>query len=159
LLMITLGLTMFCLSPTVDLTPQYRVLPVVGAALLLKGLLLSPLDAGALYVYVAPVLATSLAYSALALWWAIDQFKREEVLFREGERFELRLWVRHLLRDKEPLPTLSEAAFCFVLIMLLQFFAMGFLRDRLSPGAADDASLMLKVVLVQQLAIIACPAL
>ena len=159
LLMVTLGLTMFCLSPTVDLTPQYSVLPVVGAALLLKGLLLSPLHAGALYVYVGPVLVTSLGYSALALWWAIDQFKREEVLFREGERFELRLWVRHLLRDKEPLPSFSEAVFCFVLIMLLQFFAMGFLKERLSPSAADDASLMLKVMLVQQLAIIACPAL
>jgi sodium transport system permease protein len=159
LLMVTLGLTMFCLSPTVDLTPQYSVLPVVGVALLLKGLLLSPLHAGSLYMYVGPVLATSLGYSALALWWAIDQFKREEVLFREGERFELRLWIKHLLRDKEPLPSFSEAAFCFVLIMLLQFFAMGFLKDRLSPGAADDASLMLKVILVQQLAIIACPAL
>ena len=159
LLMVTLGLTMFCLSPTVELTPQYSVLPVVGATLLLKGLLLSPLHAGALYLYVGPVLATSLGYSALALWWAIDQFKREEVLFREGERFELRLWVRHLLRDKEPLPSFSEAAFCFVLIMLLQFFAMGFLKERLSPSAADDGSLMLKIMLVQQLAIIACPAL
>ena len=159
LLMVTLGLTMFCLSPTVELTPQFSVLPVVGVALLLKGLLLSPIHAGALYVYVGPVLVTSLGYSALALWWAIDQFKREEVLFREGERFELNLWVRHLLRDKEPVPSFSEAAFCFVTIMLLQFFAMGFLKGRLSPNAADDASLMLKVMLVQQLAIIACPAL
>ncbi|HEY2249479.1 MAG TPA: ABC transporter permease subunit/CPBP intramembrane protease, partial [Planctomycetaceae bacterium] len=159
LLMVTSGLTMFCLSPTVDLTPQYSVLPVVGVALLLKGLLLSSLHTGALYVYVGPVLATSLGYSALALWWAIDQFKREEVLFREGERFELGLWVRHLLRDKEPLPSFSEAMFCFVLIMLLQFFAMGFLKDRLSPGTVADPSLMLKIILVQQLAIIACPAL
>lgn len=158
LLMVTLGLTMFCLSPTVDLTPQYSVLPVVGIALLLKGLLLSPLHAGALYMYIGPVLATSVGYSALALWWAIDQFKREEVLFREGERFELRLWVGHLLRDKEPLPSFSEAAFCFVLIMLLQFFAIGFLKERLS-ASGDDVSLMLKVILVQQLAIIACPAL
>ncbi|HEY3967616.1 MAG TPA: ABC transporter permease subunit, partial [Planctomycetaceae bacterium] len=114
LLMVTLGMTMFCLSPTVDLTPQYSILPVVGAALLLKGLLLSPMNPGALYLYVGPVLATSFLYSALALWWAIDQFKREEVLFREGERFELGLWVRHLLRDKEPLPSFSEALFCFV---------------------------------------------
>ena len=160
LLMVTLGLTIFCLSPTVELSPQFSILPVVGPALLLKGLLLSPLHADAQYVYVVPVLATSLGYSALALWWAIDQFKREEVLFREGERFELRLWVNHLLRDKEPLPTFSEAVFCFVLIMLLQFFAMGFLKERLSGGAVvDDGSLMLKIMLVQQMAIIACPAL
>ncbi len=157
LLMVTLGLTMFCLSPGVDLTPQFSVLPVVGPALLLKGLLLSPLNPGALYVYVGPVLATSLGYSALALWWAIDQFKREDVLFREGERFELGLWVRHLLRDKEPLPSFSEAVFCFVLIMLLQFFAMGFLKERVSAFA--DADQLMKVMLIQQLATFACPAL
>lgn len=159
LLMVTLGLTMFCLSPTVDLTPQYSILPIVGPALLLKGLLMSSLNAGSLYVYVGPVLATSLGYSALALWWAIDQFKREEVLFREGERFELGLWIRHLLRDKEPLPSFSEAAFCFVLIMLLQFFATGYLRNQIGPGAGLDSSTMMKLILVQQLAIIACPAL
>src|SRR4029077_19330498 len=50
------------------------------------------------------------------------------------------------------------AAFCFVLIMLLQFFAIGFLKERLS-ASGEDVSLMLKVILVQQLAIIACPAL
>ncbi|MGE5191858.1 MAG: ABC transporter permease subunit/CPBP intramembrane protease [Deltaproteobacteria bacterium] len=160
LLMVTLGLTMLCLSPGVELTPLYSVLPIVGAALLLKGLLLSTLHTGALYVYVGPVLVTSLGYSALALWWAIDQFKREDVLFREGERFELRLWIRHLLRDKEPVPSFSEAAFCFVVIMLLQFFAMRFFQERLSPAdLAGGGSLIMKLVLVQQLALVASPAL
>jgi sodium transport system permease protein len=160
LLMVTLGLTMLCLSPGVELTPLYSVLPIVGAALLLKGLLLSTLHTGALYVYVGPVLVTSLGYSALALWWAIDQFKREDVLFREGERFELRLWIRHLLRDKEPLPSFSEAAFCFVIIMLLQFFAMRFFQERLSPAdLAGGGSLVMKLILVQQMALVACPAL
>ena len=160
LLMVTLGLTMFCLSPGVDLTPQYSVLPIVGAALLLKGLLLSPLHAGSLYVYVGPVLATSLIYCGLALWWAIDQFKREDVLFREGERFELRLWVRHLLRDKEPTPSFSEAGFCFVVIMLLQFFSARFLKERIPlSNAPEYGSVMMQLMIVQQLAIIASPAL
>lgn len=159
LLMVTLGLTMFCLSPGVDLTPQYSVLPIVGPALLLKGLLLAGLESRATYVYVVPVLVTSLGYSALALWWAIDQFQREDVLFREGERFELRLWVAHLLRDKEPTPTFSEAGFCFVLIMLLQFFAMRLLQQQFVPGDPNTGSLMMKVMIVQQVAIIASPAL
>ncbi|MBS0266943.1 MAG: ABC transporter permease, partial [Planctomycetes bacterium] len=118
LLMVVLGLTIFCMSPTVDLSPQNSVVPVVGAALLLKGLLLSPTNPGGLYLYVGPVLITSLAYSALALWWAIDQFQREEVLFREGERFELQLWLRHIWRDKGPTPTFGQALLCFVLIMV-----------------------------------------
>ena len=160
LLMVTLGLTMVCLWPGIELTPQYSVLPIVGPGLLLKGLLLSPLNSGGLYVYVAPVLATSLGYSALALWWAIDQFNREEVLFREGERFELRLWVQHLLRDKEPTPTFSEAGFCFVLLMLLQFFAMPHLQEKIFLGNPNDrGAMMMKLMIVQQLAIVATPAL
>lgn len=163
LLMVTLGLTMFCLSPGVELTPQYSLMPVAGIALLLKGLLLSPLHAGSLYHYVPGVLISSTAYSALALWWAIDQFNREEVLFREAERFELRLWLRHLLRDKEPTPSFSEAGFCFVLIMMLQFFSLRFLQQKLAlvatADAAQRAQTMMHLLLVQQLAIIASPAL
>ena len=161
LLMITLGLTVFCLSPGVELKPIYSVTPVVGVALLLKGVLLAPLNAGALYWYAIPVLLTSFAYSALALWWAIDQFNREEVLFREAERFDVSLWVRHLLRDKESTPSFTEAGFCFVMIMLLQFVAMkAFASASLNlsefGGPFPPA---LRALLIQQLAIIAAPAL
>ena len=55
-------------------------------------------------------------------------FNREDVLFREAERFDVRLWLRHLLRDKEPTPSFAEAVLCFVLVMLLQFGALPFLR-------------------------------
>ena len=160
LLMVTLGLTMFCLSPGVELNPQYSLLPIAGVALLLKGLLLSPLTSGAPYAYVPAVLMSSIGYSVLALWWAIDQFKREEVLFREAERFELRLWLRHLLRDKEPAPGFSEAAFCFVLIMMLQFFSLRFMQQKLAISPPElRPQLMMHLLLVQQLAIIASPAL
>jgi sodium transport system permease protein len=108
---------------------------------------------------VGPVLVASFGYSALALWWAVDQFQREEVLFREGERFELTMWLRHLLRDNQSLPTFSEALFCFVMIMLLQFFATGYVHRLFGPGTGPDSVLTMKLVLVQQLAIIAGPAL
>jgi len=39
LLMVTMGLTVFCSSPAVDIEPFYSVIPVMGPALLLKGLL------------------------------------------------------------------------------------------------------------------------
>lgn len=160
LLMVTLGLTIFCLSPGVELNPRYALMPIVGVALLLKGMLLSPLQSLSLYAYIPPVLISSLAYSALALWWAIDQFQREEVLFREAERFELRLWLKHLLRDKEPCPSFSEAAFCFIVIMMLQFFSLRFLQHKLwAAGDLERPALMLHLLLVQQLAIIASPAL
>lgn len=160
LLMLTMGLTLFCLSPGVEITPFYSVMPVMGIALLLKGLLLSPVNPGPLYVYAIPVLVTSIGYSLLALWWAIEQFRREEVLFREAERFELRLWIKHLLREKEPTPSFTEAAFCFVTIMLLQFGAMRYMQQALE--SADEAMLstvMMRLLLIQQLAIVATPAL
>jgi sodium transport system permease protein len=159
LLMVTMGLTLFCLSPGIEITPFYSVVPVVNVALLLKQVLANPLSASS-FGYAIPVLITSIGYSLLALWWAIDQFSREEVLFREAERFDIRLWVRHLLRDKEPVPNFAEASFCFVLIMLLQFGAMKLLQGVVgSADAAQQGEQMLKLLMIQQLALIASPAL
>ena len=160
LLIVTLGLVVFCASPGVEIEPLYSVLPVAGVALLLKGLLLSSMGAVKLALYAVPVLATSVGYSALAIWWAIDQFSREDVLFREAERLDVALWVKHLLRDKEPTPGFAEALICFILIMFLQFGAMRVLTQ--ASSAADSAGAgiaAMRVLLVQQLVIIAFPAL
>lgn len=159
LLMVTLGLTIFCLSPGVELTPFYSIMPIAGVALLLKGLLLNPQDV-MLYLYAIPVLVTSIGYSLIALWWSIDQFQREEVLFREAERFEVKLWLRHLMRDKGSIPSFTHAGFCFILIMLLQFASFKYLsRAAMNSSGVLDAAQIMKVMLVQQMALIACPAL
>ncbi len=165
LLMVSIGLTVFCLSPAVEIYPVhqaswfYSVMPVVNIALLLKALLLNPGNTGAL-IFAGPVLATSIGYSLLALWWAIEQFSSEGVLFRDGERFEPTLWFKHLLRDKEPTPTFTEAGFCFVLIMLAQFVSMKAFGQSIASVSADQiGTQMLKLMVIQQLAIIACPAL
>jgi sodium transport system permease protein len=156
LLLITVGLTVFCLSPATEITPLYSMLPVVGVALLLKELLAG----GVVYVYLAPVLITSFSYAALALWWAVDQFNREDVLFREAERFELGLWLRHLLRDKEETPSFAEAGFCFLLIVLLQFGAMKAFSEALAAGpAAEYGARTMHLLIVQQIVIIATPVL
>lgn len=160
LVMVTMGLTVFCLSPGVEIDAFYSILPVMGPALLLKGLLLSTGDTHTLYLYMIPVLTTSIGYSLLALWWAIDLFASEDVLFREAERFELKAWIRHLLRDKEPTPSFAEAGFCFVLIMLLQFGALKFMQQPLQGVAREARGLeMMKLLIIQQLVIIATPAL
>ncbi len=160
LLMVTMGLTVFCSSPAVEIEPFYSVMPVMGPALLLKGLLKATGPAMDLYLYAIPVLLTSIGYSLVALWWAIDQFGREEVLFREAERFDLRLWVKHLLRDKEPTPSFTEAGFCFLLILLLQFLSMKSMQGAIQ-GTAEDARgvLYIRLLLIQQIALIATPAL
>ena len=51
----------------------------------------------------------------LAVRWAVEQFNSESVLFRESERLDMGLWLRHLLRDRQPTPSVAAAVFCGVL--------------------------------------------
>jgi sodium transport system permease protein len=156
LLLVTMGLSVMAVSPMYEITPFLSVMPVVGPALLLKGLLLAPADPSSLYAYIIPVLVSSIGYSVLGLWWAVELFQREDILFRGDDQFELKAWIRHLLRDKEPLPSFSEGVFCFVLIMLLQFVGMRFFGQ----AAVDaDATRLMQILMIQQLVIIATPAL
>ena len=160
LLMVTMGLTMFCVMPGMEMQPFYSVLPVMGPALLLKGLLLANHQSHELYMYAIPVLMTSFGYSLIALWWAIDQFGSEDVLFREAERFDVRLWVRHLLRDKEPTPSFSEAGFCFVVVMLLQFAGIKVMQAAMTEAGAEHRGvLMMQLLIIQQLVFVATPAM
>jgi sodium transport system permease protein len=94
------------------------MVPVTGVALLLQSLIIPKPETTVWYFFV-PVLAPMVLYSWLALRWAIDQFKREEVLFREAERLDIGLWLKQLFREKERLPTAAEAVFCFLLIVVL----------------------------------------
>lgn len=165
LFIVTMGLTMFSMSPSIELTSTagtslfYSAMPVVGPALLLKALLMNPGDTGVL-VFGLPVMMSSVGYSLLALWWAVEQFKSEDVLFRENERFELKLWLRQLLRDKEPLPTFGQAAACFVLMILLQFISINIFGQAMTGVAPEDmAKRVLQLAVIQQMALIAAPAL
>jgi sodium transport system permease protein len=64
----------------------------------------------------------TLVYAWLALRWAVDLFRREDVVFREAEAFDLKSWLRHLVRDKEPRPSAGSAIFCFALMISLAWF-------------------------------------
>src|SRR5262249_240954 len=117
LFLITMPLIFLTLVPDVSLNPFYSMVPITGVALLLQGLIAAKPDYAKLAVYFVPVLGPMLIYGWLALRWAIEQFQREEVLFREAERLDLGLWFRSLLRDKEPLPSTGQALFCAALVI------------------------------------------
>ncbi len=89
----------------------------------------------------------------LAIRWAVDQFNSESVLFRESERLDVGLWLRHLLRDRQPTPTVAAAVFCGVLILVVNFFLSFSLT--MPEGFGGFA----RMVLTTQLAVIATPAL
>jgi sodium transport system permease protein len=124
LFFLTLPLVFLTLVPGVELNPFYSMVPVTGVALLLQRLMTAPAGDYRLWLYFVPVLAPMVIYSWLALRWAIWQFRREEVLFREAERLDLGLWLRRLFREKEALPNVAEAFLCFGLILGLRWLAL-----------------------------------
>ncbi len=125
LYLVCLPLIFLTLIPGIEINLFYSLVPITGVSLLLRALLLG--DYARAGQFFLPVLITTIAYGALALRWAIDQFQREDVLFREAERFDLRVWVRHLLRDKEPTPTGAEALLCFALMLTMAWFLTQYL--------------------------------
>ena len=164
LFMVTIGMTMFSMSPTVELTAEggaslfYCAMPIVGPTLLLKALLLNPGDAGIL-VFALPVLMSSIGYSLIALWWAVEQFKSEDVLFREAEQFDLKGWLRYLLREKEATPTSGEAAACFILMMMLQFLSIRFLGGFVTGVTEENlGAKVMQLAVISQLALMLAPA-
>jgi sodium transport system permease protein len=124
LFLLTMPLVFLTLAPGVELNPFYSMVPVTGVALLLQKMMATTAPDRALWLYFLTVLSPLLIYSWLALRWAIEQFQREEVLFREAERLELGLWVRALFSQKEVLPGKAQALFCFGLLLTLQWASL-----------------------------------
>ncbi|HTU20915.1 MAG TPA: ABC transporter permease subunit/CPBP intramembrane protease [Gemmataceae bacterium] len=148
LFLVTMPLIVLTLAPGVELNHFYSMVPVTGVALLLQKLIAVKPPDGELWGYFVPVLAPMVVYSWLALRWAIEQFQREEVLFREAERLDMGLWLRRLFREKESLPSAGQAFFCFALIFGLHWLSLG--GGRVSVAASHA---------IRYLAFVAAPAL
>ena len=149
LFFVTMPLIFLTLAPGVELNPFYSLVPVTGVALLLQKLMAAGTPGRELTLYFVPVLAPMIIYGWLALRWAIEQFNREEVLFREAERLDLRLWLRRLFREKEPVPSTGQALFCFAVVL-------GLHRLTLTAGSRFGEAVHLAV---GYLAFVAAPAL
>jgi sodium transport system permease protein len=149
LYLICMPLILLTLMPGIELNLFYCLVPITGVALLLRALILGNYHVAAQFFLM--VLLPTLVYAAVALRWAIDQFQREDVLFREAEQFSLYSWFRHLFRDREPMPTGSQATLCFAIILTTSWFLMQFL--------VMPAGLSLSAVVAGQLVILIPPAM
>ncbi len=125
LFVMVMPLVFLTLAPGVELNPFYSMVPITGVSLLLQKLIQVGRPDPALWLYFVPVLVPMIIYSWLALRWAIIQFQREEVLFREAERLEIGLWFKRLLREREPRPSAGQALFCFTVVLGLSWFSLG----------------------------------
>ncbi len=150
LLMISIPLMTLPMLPSAQLDVGSSLIPLTGVILLLKSLIEGQYWEA--LKYFPMVTAVTAGSCLLAIRWAIDQFNNEAVLFRENERFSVSLWVRHLLRDREDIPTVGEALFCGVLLLVIRFFA-----NFMLPQPADWLSFA-QTTLVMQIALIATPA-
>lgn len=151
LLLVTLPLVILPMAPGVELNLGNSLIPVSGLVLLLRALLEG--NYWQAVQFLPTVLAITLGACLLSIRWAVDQFNREGVLFRESERIDVGRWLRHLLEDRQPTPTVAAAVFCGVVILLIRFF-LSFAVS--SPKGFRDFAMM---TVVTQLVVIATPTM
>jgi sodium transport system permease protein len=120
LLLVMLPLMTIPILPAARLDLGTSLIPVAGLMLLLRSLMEG--NAWDALRYSLPVVLVTAACCGLAIRWAVDQFNREGVLFRENDQFGLGLWVRHVFRDRGDTPNFSESLLCAVLILVIGFF-------------------------------------
>jgi sodium transport system permease protein len=99
------------------------------------------------------VLVVTLGCCLLSIRWAIDQFNSEAVLFRESERLDLRLWLRHLIVDRGPTPTVAGAMACGAVILLLRFVIS------LTMAPPDGFYGFARIAVTTQLVVVLAPVL
>lgn len=147
LMMVTLPLVMLPILPGTTLNVGTSLVPVTGMFLLVRSLIEG--QYGVAMMYLPVVLTVTLLCLLGAARWAQHQFQSESVLFGAGDRWEFRLWLKHLWRDRKAWPTPAQAYLCGALILIALFFAR-FLISEIPTGLAGLA----KMILLPQMVIL-----
>ncbi|MCH5376581.1 MAG: ABC transporter permease subunit [Planctomycetes bacterium] len=150
LLLITLPLMILALLPAVELELGTSVIPVTGIMLWLRALIEG--EYGAASRFAAPVLGVTAICAWMSIRWAERQFQNESVLFRESERMGIRVWMRHMVRDRGDTPSAAESLVCGVLILIVTFFGSLYIQP------PSDWLGLARVTLATQLGLVAFPA-
>jgi sodium transport system permease protein len=151
LLLVTMPLVVLPMAPGVELNLGNSLIPISGLVLLLRSLLEG--NYWEAIQFLPPVVVVTLGACLVSIRWAVDQFNSESVLFRESERLDVGRWLKHLLEDRKPTPTVAGAVFCGVVILLVRFFMSMTLAE---PEGFRGFAV---VALATQLVVIASPAL
>ncbi|MEE2990734.1 MAG: ABC transporter permease subunit/CPBP intramembrane protease [Planctomycetota bacterium] len=151
LMLISLPLLTLTMLPSVDLTLGTSLIPITGAMLLLEALLEA--EYAMALQYALPVLGMTCFCCFLSIRWAIYQFNSESVLFRDSERWSLRLWLRQLARQRGDFPGMGAALSCALVILVLRFFA----NFIVTPS--EDWQSFFSLNILAQLVTIALPAI
>jgi sodium transport system permease protein len=139
LLLVTLPLVALPMIPSMEMNLGTSLIPVSGAVFLVRSLIEGRIAEAIAHL---PVVFTVTFFCCwLATRWAIRQFESETVMFHESGRWDLRIWLRHLWRDREEIAKPSIALLCGALILVARFFAQFFV--------SADASFVTITLLIQ----------
>jgi sodium transport system permease protein len=130
LLLITLPLVGLPMIPSMEMNLGTSMIPVSGAVFLVRSLIEGRI--GEAMVYLPIVFLVTLLCCLLAIRWAIRQFESETVMFHEGGKWDMQLWLHHLWRDRQVTAQPSVALLCGVLILVGRFFAQFFVSPQAS---------------------------
>jgi sodium transport system permease protein len=151
LLLVTMPLAIVPATAGLELNLGNSLIPVTGLVLLLRAALEG--NYWLAFEFLLPVLLVTLGGCLFAIRWAVEQFNSETVLFRESERLDLGLWLRHMLQERGPTPSPAGAVFCGVVILFVHFFM------NLAAPPVKDLRGFAVLVIVTQLAMVLTPAL
>lgn len=120
ILLISLPLMMLPMMPGAELDLGTSLIPISGLMLVLRALIENRFTEA--MQFAGPVLAVTFFCCLVVIRWAVNQFNNEKVLFRESERFGIGVFFKTLVRDRTATPTIVQALFCGVLLLVIRFF-------------------------------------
>ena len=124
MMMASLPLMVVGMMPGTELDLGTSLIPVTGMMLVLEAILKSEYHLA--FRYITPVLLVTFSCIVLSVRWAVAQFRNEAVLFRESERWNLVLLLKHGVKNRKVLHGSAAAVFAAVFIMTFRLAAGNF---------------------------------
>ena len=152
LMMVVLPLVLLPLMPGTTLNTGTSLIPVTGMFLLVRALVENQYAAALMHLPM--VVGVTFGCLWLAARWAQRQFEDESVLFRSGDQWELKMWMRHLWRDRQVVPTPTQSFACGAVILVGLFFGKLMVAEM-----PDSFAGIARLVLLPQLGLILAPVL
>lgn len=150
LLLVTLPLVALPMLPSLQLNLGTSLVPVSGAVFLVRSLIEGRYTEA--IVHLPVVVLVTVCCCWLALRWAIRQFESEAVMFREADRWSVKLWMRHLWRDRGDTASPTEAVLCGLIIIIGMFFA-----QFVAGSTIHDFKSIATMTVIVQIALILTP--
>jgi sodium transport system permease protein len=152
LLLVTLPLVALPMIPSMRLNIGTSLIPVSGAVFLVRSLIESRFSEALIHLPVVSLV--TLVSCWLSLRWAIRQFESEAVMFREADRWNLKIWLNHVWRDRGETASPTEALLCGMIILIGMFFAQFMAGDSIGGWVG-----IVKSTVIVQTCLILMPAL